>query len=442
MTPLPLTRDLVLIGGGHAHALVLRMWGMDPLPGVRLTVINPDPVAPYTGMLPGYIAGHYRRDEMMIDLIRLARHAGARIVLGRASAIDRAARLITVPGRGPIAYDVASIDVGITSDLPQVAGFDPHGVAAKPLGSYAAAWEAFVEQAPPDPAVVIIGAGLGGVELALATAHRLVSLGRSPQITLVERDGAVLSGIGAGARTALLAHLKRFGVRILTGAEVSQVNATSVHLAEGRLLRADLVLSVAGARPQGWLADTGLALTDGFVTIGPTLQTEDPAIFAVGDCAHMSHAPRPKAGVFAVRQAPVLLHNLRAVLSGGALHRYRPQRDYLKLVSTGGKGAVADKWGLPLDGAFLWRWKDRIDRKFMAQFTDYPTMPAPALPSPRAVGLDQALGEKPLCGGCGAKLGASALTDALRSLPAPTRPEVLSGPGDDAAVLPRAAACR
>jgi selenide,water dikinase len=437
VTPLPLTRDLVLIGGGHAHALVLRMWGMAPLAGVRVTLINPDPVAPYTGMLPGYIAGHYPRDAMMIDLVRLARFAGARLILGRAEGIDRAARQILVSGRDPVAYDVASVDIGITSDLPDLPGFAGHGLAAKPLGAYAAAWERFVAAASPEPKVVILGGGLGGVELALATAHRLQAAGRRPCVTVLERADRALAGVGTGARAALLAHMDRLGVRLMTGTQAARVTAWGVETTAGAGIAADLVLSVAGARPQGWLGGTGLALADGFVVVGPTLQSSDAAIFGAGDCVQMSHAPRPKAGVFAVRQAPVLLHNLRAALSGGRLRACHPQRDYLKLVSTGGKGAVADKWRLRLDGPMLWRWKDSIDRRFMAKFGPYPAMARPALPADHAAGLAEAMGAKPLCGGCGAKVGAGDLAAALSRLPAPVRDDVLSGPGDDAAVLRR-----
>jgi selenide,water dikinase len=156
MTPdsYPPVRDLVLIGGGHAHALVLRAWGMNPLPGVRLTVINPGPVAPYTGMLPGHIAGHYPRDAMMIDLVRLARFAGARVVLDRAVGIDLANRQVQLLSRPAMRYDVASIDIGITSDLAALPGFFDHATAAKPLGDYAARWEAFVARALPAPQVV------------------------------------------------------------------------------------------------------------------------------------------------------------------------------------------------------------------------------------------------------------------------------------------------
>ena len=433
----PAVKDLVFVGGGHAHALVLLRWAMQPLAGVRLTVINPGPAAPYTGMLPGLIAGHYQRDEIMIDLVRLARQAGARAILDRATGIDRARRLVHLAGRPPVAYDLLSLDIGIGSDLPDIPGYAEHAVAAKPLGHYAQSWEAFLARALPTPRLVIIGGGVGGVELALASHHRLRGMGRSPQITIVERSAQVLPNIGTAARTTLMRHAAAAGIRFVTEAEVSRIDAGSVTLTTGETLASDFTLSVAGTRPQAWLAETGLDLHQGFVTVGPSLQSSDPLIFAAGDCAHLSHAPRPKAGVFAVREAPILRHNLRAALTGGAMRAYHPQRDYLKLVSTGGQGAVADKFGLRSGGAWLWRLKDRIDRRFMAMFADAAAMTQPLPPAPRVEGLVEAMGPKPLCGGCGAKLGAAGLASALESLPAPTRPDVLSGRGDDAAVLRR-----
>lgn len=433
--PLPLTQDILLIGGGHAHALVLRMWGMKPLAGARLTVVNPGPVAPYTGMLPGAVAGHYAKRDMMIDLVRLARFAGARAILDRVVALDPVARQATLSSGRVLAYDVASVDIGIASDLPGIAGFDDHAVSAKPLGGYAQRWEAFVAAAPERPRLVIIGAGVGGVELALASAHRLRHSGRQPQITLLEQGAAALPGLAPATRNRLLAALKDHGVSLRCGTSARHIGADHVVLTDGSTLGSDFTLSVAGSRPQGWLAETGLGLHQGFVSVGPTLQSSVPTVFAAGDCAHLEFAPRPKAGVFAVREAPVLFHNLRAAVSGGAMRRFTPQRDYLKLISVGGKSAVADKFGLRVGGPWLWRLKDRIDRAFMAKFEGYPAMPRPALPAEQARGLREALGEKPMCGGCGAKVDSATLAEALARLPAPQRADLLSGPGDDAAVL-------
>lgn len=431
----PMVRDLVLAGGGHAHALVARAWAMDPMPGVRLTLINPGPAAPYTGMLPGLIAGHYRRDEIMIDLVRLARAAGARLILDRVTGIDRAARQLHLAGRPPLPYDLLSVDIGIGSDLPDLPGYAAHGVAAKPLGAYAEAWDAFVARALPAPQVTVIGAGLGGIELALASHHRLQAAGARPVVRVIER-GTPLPHVGAAARARLLAACRSAGIEVLEGAEVAEIGADRVRLADGRALPSDFTLAVAGSRPQRWLEQTGLQLHQGFIAVGPSLQSSDPLIFAAGDCAHLTHAPRPKAGVFAVRQAPVLAANLRAALTDGRMRDYHPQRDYLKLVSLGTKAAVADKLGLRAGGPWVWRQKDRIDRRFMAMFNDLPAMPAPALPpGPLVPGLAEAMGPKPLCGGCGAKLGAEALSAALAALPPPGRPEVQAGRGDDAAVL-------
>jgi selenide,water dikinase len=435
MTPtFPALRDLVLVGGGHAHALVLRMWAMDPLPGTRLTLVTPEPVAPYTGMLPGLIAGHYRREDLMIDLVRLARFAGARLILDRATGLDRERRLVKLAGRGPLTYDLAAIDIGITSDLPDMRGSE-HAMAAKPLALYAKAWEAFLLKGLAFPRVVILGAGLGGVELAMATIHRLKAQGARPTVTLIDRSESILPGLGAAARRKLLGHLKDAGVMLRTGIEVVGITPASVTLASGEVIGSDFTLTATGARPHGWLADTGLDHRRGFLVTDAMLRTSDPMVFATGDCAEIKGLERPKAGVFAVRAAPVLHANLRAVLSGAPLRTFRPQRDYLKLVALGDKSAVADKWGLSLHGPRLWRLKDRIDRQFMERLSDLPPMPRPIPPTTATDGLAGHLARRPLCGGCGAKLGPGTLAKALAELPPPSRSEVLSGPGDDAAVL-------
>ncbi len=424
----PLTRDLVLIGGGHAHALVLRAWGMRPLAGARLTLIDPSPAAVYTGMLPGHVAGHYRREDLEIDLVRLARFAGARIVLARATGLDRAARRVQVEGRPDIAYDVASIDVGITSTMPDLPGFADHAVPAKPLDALADRWERFI--AAPRGDVAVIGAGAGGVELSMAMAHALREADSQARVTVLEADRA-LGSVSDRARRALLGAMETLGVRLREGARVERVAADAVHLADGPPVPAALVVGAAGARPRGWLSGLGLDTHEGSLAVGPDLATSDPAVFAVGDCAHLSHAPRPKAGAYAVRAAPVLHHNLRAALTGGTRRAYHPQSDYLKLISQGERAAVADRSGWSVSGRALWRLKDRIDRRFIERLRDLPPMPEPEPPREAALGAVAG----PLCSGCGAKVGAGTLTAALAALPRPAREDVASAPGDDAAVL-------
>ncbi|MCF2905907.1 selenide, water dikinase SelD [Octadecabacter sp. CECT 8868] len=427
---IPFTRDLVFVGGGHTHALVLRSWGMNPLPGVRLTVINPGPTAPYSGMLPGFVAGHYTRDELDIDLVKLARFAGARLIAGKASAIDPVAKTITVPDRPPVAYDVAAIDVGITSEMPRLAGFTENGIPAKPLGVFASRWDAYRETATA-PKVAVIGGGVAGAELAMAMAYALRK--KSPEVSLIDR-GEVLDGFDAPARNRLMAALEELNVTLVEHADVVEVLADAVRLSDGTLVASDFTTGAAGARPHDWVSDIGLDLHDGFLTVGPTLETSDPNVFAVGDCAHLSHDPRPKAGVFAVREAPYLFDNLRARLSGGKMRHYHPQKDYLKLISLGGKEALAEKLGTARRGAMLWKWKNHIDRKFMTQFDTLPHMQQP-LPIRAADGVKDAIGFAPLCGGCGAKVGRDALQNALSKLPESHRSDVSRLAGDDAAIL-------
>ena len=434
---LPITRELLLIGGGHTHALMLRMWGMNPLPGVRVTVVNPDPTAAYSGMLPGFVAGHYRREELDIDLVRLARFANARLIIGRATGIDTANRVVTLDSGRRLHYHIASLDVGVTSDLPELPGFAAHGNPAKPLDGLAHKWAEFrkaVAAGSAQPKAAVIGGGVAGVELALAMAHGLRATGKDGvEVSLIERD-KILNTLSKDLRRILLRKLGDCRIAVLEDAKIAAFEHGRVILQNQRTVVAEFIVGAASARPQGWLGETGLDAAQGFVTVDKALRsTNEPEIFAVGDCARMGHAPRPKAGVFAVRQAPVLYANLRAALSGGAMQKFRPQKQYLRLISLGEKSALADKWGLRLSGAYVWRLKDRIDRKFMDQFSDLRPMAAPALPKLRAQGLDQA--PEPLCGGCGAKVGGVALSQVLGGLQGVERDHVLSIIGDDAATL-------
>ncbi|MBO9451383.1 selenide, water dikinase SelD [Tropicibacter sp. R16_0] len=430
--PLPLTRDLVLIGGGHSHALVLRKWGMSPLPGTRLTLINPGPTAPYSGMLPGFVAGHYTRDALDIDLVRLARFAGARLVLGAVTGMDAAAKTISVEGRPPIAYDVASVNVGITSDMPAVPGFAEHAVPAKPLGPFAEKWSAYLAGTGP-ARVAIIGGGVAGAELVMAMAHALKSRGRPAEITLVDQAQA-LSATGPKAARMIRQAMSELSVTLIENTGVAQIKPASLVLSSGQEIEADFITGAAGARPYDWTANCGLDLHEGYISVDAHLCSSDPSVFAAGDCAHLSHDPRPKAGVYAVREAPILLNNLRAALGVGRSKTYKPQRDYLKLISLGGKSALAERLGTAVQGGLMWRWKDHIDQAFMTRFRDLPTMPQPELPRDHADGLTEALGDKPMCGGCGAKVGRGALRQALAPM-VPRRADVTPLPGDDAALL-------
>jgi len=369
---------LLLVGGGHAHALMLAAWAETPLRGAEVVVLSPARWTPYSGMLPGHVAGHYAWQDFHIDLQALADAAGATLILDRCTGLAPARSEAQRAAGPPVAWDLCSLDIGSTSEPPAVPGAACHLHPVKPLPPFLDAWDRFLAAAarrsgPPRAAVV--GGGVGGIELSLAMIYRLRRQDPRAQLTLIERGPVVAGELAASARRRLEAALLTGGIAVRTGAAATAFDEAGVTLAEGRI-NAEFVAAAVGARPAPWLTETGLALdARGFVAVDAHLRSvSHPSVFAVGDVAHLTTAPRPKAGVFAVRQAPVLDRVLRAVLAGQPLPRYEPQRDYLRLISLGAKRALAVKSGLAVGGmgplgAAIWRAKDRIDQRFMTGLT-------------------------------------------------------------------------
>ncbi len=450
----PVLRDIVLVGGGHSHVMVLRMFAMRPLPGVRLTLICTDTDTPYSGMLPGYIAGHYGFDEVHIDLRRLAEFAGARYFRDEVTGIDRAARKVICRQRPPVSYDALSINIGSTPQLGGVPGAAEHVVPVKPIRRFNERWLALFERVrnhAGNTTIAVVGAGAGGVELTLAMQHRLrnelIQLGRDPnelRFHLFSAEAQILPTHNARVRRAFAGVLAERGVVVHCNAEVSRVDAGRLQTQSGEMLEADEIVWVTQAGGAPWLADTGLALDQsGFIRVSDTLQSEtDPLIFAAGDCAAMRGHDLEKAGVFAVRQGRPLAENLRSSITGQPLLRYRPQSRWLALISTGDRHAIASRGALYARGDWIWRWKDWIDRRFMRKFTELAPMAATA-PANDAVPLAaeeqaQAISAVAMrCGGCGAKVGATVLSRALASVHPIERDDVLIGlhAPDDAAVM-------
>ncbi|MDP5308308.1 FAD-dependent oxidoreductase [Paracoccus spongiarum] len=358
--------DLVLIGGGHSHALLLRRWGQRPAPAARLTLVTPHTVAEYSGMLPGHVAGLYDRREIEIDLARLAHRAGARLILDRATGLDLRGRRVMLAGGAPLAFDLASVDIGVEAGAGDVPGLADHGLPVKPAARFLAGWQRFADTG--GGALAIIGGGVAGIEIALAARRRLPNIA----ITVIEAAPAMLRELSPRARRLVLARARSGRIALVTGRAVARVGPEGLWLRDGGAIPARLVVAATGGQVGGWLGRSGLAMQGDRMRVDATLRSSHPAVFGVGDCAVLAGAPRPQAGVFAVRQAPVLDHNLRAALAGtGRMRAYRPQRDWLRLIAAGGD-AVADKWGIALGGPWVWRWKDRIDRRFMAMLSDPP----------------------------------------------------------------------
>lgn len=457
----PVLRDLVFVGGGHSHVGVLRMFAMRPEPGVRITVICTDIDTPYSGMLPGYISGHYSFDDVHIDLGRLCAFAGARFYHDAVVGIDRERRLVLCRDRPPVPYDLLSINVGSTPQVRHIEGAAALAVPVKPIAHFNQRWLALLDKARQWPVqrgpltVAVVGGGAGGVELVLSVQYRLrkelKALGRNPETlrcVLLTSGDSILPTHNAWVRQRFERVLRERHVQLHTRAEVVKVSPGCLHTRDGRTFDADETLWVTQAGGPQWLRDTGLALNEaGFVRVRNTLQTlTDPAIFAAGDIADFTDRPLEKAGVFAVRMGPPLAENLRRSLRGEPLKPYRPQRHWLALISTGDRHAVASRGALGFAGDWVWRWKDHIDRTFMRRFTEFPTMasgPAPAAPTTPGVVLSaeeslQAISALAMrCGGCGAKVGATVLSRALADLTPVARDDVLIGldAPDDAAVV-------
>lgn len=367
--------DLVLVGGGHAHVQVLRAWALAPVPGVRLTLVVDHPVAVYSGMVPGFVAGQYRLADLQIDLRPLAGRAGARCIVARATDVEVGARLVALDGRAPIAYDTVSFDVGSRVAGLDVPGVREHALPTRPIGLFVHRVAEILARARHGAGfqLVVVGAGAGGVELAFAFAARLRRDGAgSFAVVLIESGVRILPGYPA--RTARLVERAAAarGVRIQTGARVTAVHAGTLALDGGEPLPCNALVWVAGAASLPLFRDSGLPTdAEGFVLVEPTLQCPGhDDVFAAGDCASWTAGEAlPKAGVYAVRQGPVLAHNLRARASeGGPLRRYRPQHDFLSLLNLGDGTAVASKWGTAACGRWAFRLKDWIDRRFVRRF--------------------------------------------------------------------------
>jgi pyridine nucleotide-disulfide oxidoreductase family protein len=362
-------KRLLLIGAGHAHAQVLKDWAATPLPGVEVTVVSPAPLAPYSGMVPGWLAGTYRYEQCCIDFAVLARAAGARFVAGEVVALDAIRRTVALADGGVLGYELLSLNIGSTLRPPAIDG--PLLLPLRPLARLRAAYETLLERLDDDArplSLTTVGGGAAGVEATLAVLARLRARrpGRALAARLVTRGDTLLPGMARSAARRAQAALERAGVRVQCGVAFDATAAAGD----------DLLLWATGAVAHPWPATSALACSDdGFVRVDPFLRSPShPEVHAVGDCAAWAE-PLPKAGVYAVRMGPLLSHNLRAALGHTTARAYVPQHRYLALLATADARAIA-AWGpWSAEGAWAWRWKDRIDRGFIARFAP-PALPA------------------------------------------------------------------
>lgn len=367
-------KRLLLLGGGHSHVEVVRRFGVRPVADASIVLLSPARHAPYSGMLPGLIAGHYAFRDCHIDLEALC--AAARLTFRRAeaAALEVEARRVTCADGSSVSFDLISIDTGSTSDVDGIPGALEHAIRVKPIAPFLEAWSSTLARLRSGERLTaaIVGGGAAGVELAAAMHHRVSTEGVSGAMRfhLLTEAATLLPGHPARVRRVFERVFRERGIEIHRRAKVVDIARGRLDCADGSTLRADRIILATGPAAPRWIADAGLK-TDprGFLLVNDRLQSlSHDGVFAAGDIASMADYPRPKMGVFAVRQGPVLAENLRRALTGGSLLRYEPQRTALALIATGARHAVASWDGISLEGGWIWRWKDRIDRRFMATY--------------------------------------------------------------------------
>ena len=357
-------KRVLLLGGGHAHLQVLRALAAEAMPAAELTLLTPFAQLTYSGMVPGFVAGHYTLEQCVVPLAPMAARAQVAMRQGAATQIDLAARRVRLADGSELPYDVLSLDTGATVDRDTIPGAREHGLFVRPIEVFAELWGRLLELAAQRAlCVVVVGGGAAGVELAMAIGHRL---GAAAHVSLVMGGAGPLPSHPAAVQRRALRALKRRGITVLEDA-CAEVSATQVLLTRGARVACDAAVIALGASAPPWLLDTGLALDErGFVATGPTLQSSShPEVFAAGDVATRADAPHPKSGVYAVRAGAPLALNLRRFVAGGQLVPYPPQRRALNLLACGDRHAIASWGALSAEGGWVWRWKDHIDRDFI-----------------------------------------------------------------------------
>ena len=364
-------KRLVLAGGGHAHLHVLRALAARRWPGVEVLLVTPYLRQIYSGMVPGWMAGHYALDQCAAPLEPLARAAGVRVRQETVTGIDAARRLLRTSASGDLSYDVLSLDTGAQVDSSCLAATGAALLPIRPLEEFVVGWNRQVELAMQrgTASLVVVGAGAAGVELALAARYRLASAlgGKNVQVSLVAGSG-LMPGHGAGIVKRVRRALREHQVVELLGYAAG--SPEGLLLDNGATIAADTVIAATGVRPPAWLAGSGLGLAgDGFVAVADGQRSvSHPEVFAGGDVASRVDAPHAKSGVYAVRAGPVLARNLERALAGQPLVPYQPQKRTLYLLATGSREAILSWGGLSATGHWVWRWKDWIDRRFMSQY--------------------------------------------------------------------------
>ncbi len=452
----PIVKRLILVGGGHSHLAVLKQFGMNPVPGLSLTLISRDIETPYSGSLPGHISGIYAHDEIHIDLRPLAQFAGANLIQSEITRIDFERKLIHCGGRPTIEFDLISLNIGSKPNALKIPGATKFAIGIKPIDAFLLHWNKIfstmlntvgTEKKPYS--LLIVGGGPASVELAFAAQQRLCSeLGIKHhsdsllKISIVTADKEVLLSHNSKVRQFVNAELASRGIEVLAEHTVTEFADGLIHCGDDRRIEADAIIYATGASIPSWPEECGLAISDdGFIEVNDFLQsTSHNFVFAAGDAATIKGERRPKSGVYAVRQGKPLAENLKRFATARNLQPYVPQKHALALINLGNKRAIASRNNLFFQGRSVWALKNSIDTSFIRKYSEFPEMPDSFAIAKGLVDKDteQALRRHAMrCAGCGAKIAGDSLQEVLQELPRHNNPDILSSGAvtEDAALI-------
>jgi pyridine nucleotide-disulfide oxidoreductase family protein len=379
---------LVLIGGGHSHSVALLSWlhqsaTLRHCPIADITLITPNAQTIYSGSVPGHLAGWWNQEACAVNVAALAESLGIKVVLDEAIGLDLAQQCVICRNHGAIGFDLLSLDIGSTPQIPAMVS--QRIIPMKPMGLLLNSLEPYLklglsETLPETRSMAIVGGGLGGVEVALSLQERL---GNQLNLSLICRSQTIAPSQSKAIQTLLTQELKSRSIRVYFNTAVNSVqentNGVNLILNSGEYssnlsstLSCDISLWATQATSPQWIRDSGLRTDDrGFVLVDSTLRSVSHSnIFASGDIATIQTTPRPKAGVFAVRQGKIIGHNLRRSLANQSLQVFKAQSRYLNLISLGDRRAVANYGEFSITTKpiqpLLWHWKKTIDDSFVS----------------------------------------------------------------------------
>ena len=361
---------LIMAGGGHAQLSVLKALAQKPL-GIDAVLITPSPYQIYSGMVPGWMAGHYCLSECRIDLRPLAESAGARLIFAHVVGIDAKRRRVLLSDGMHLDYDGLSLDVGSEADLSLLEAAGERLLPIKPLGDFVQRWPTILTAALQQNyyRLVVVGGGAAGVELAFAAQHAFATQRcKQASVALVASESGILPGHANGVKQCARALLEQRGITLVQAQAVG--TSEGVALSNGQSLSADCIIAATGARPPAWLRNSDLALDkQGYVLVDAQHRSvSHPNVFAAGDVCMRSDIQLAHSGVHAVFAGPVLAHNLLAAINGHELESYRPRKKSLYLLATGPKHAIASWGAFSAQGHWVWVWKNWIDCRFMRKY--------------------------------------------------------------------------